>query len=106
MNTLHCIVPALKTSRSKVIFQNIAGPSTLVKRVKLLGKKINVIYSFMNKQTFLDIEERALLNIDKCPLQLFCVTFIPSAFYKAPELEETGARLLNNNRLVICDIFA
>ena len=59
----------------------------------------------MNKQTFLDIEERALLNIDKCPLQQFCVTFIPSAFYKAPELEETGARLLNNNRLVICDIF-
>lgn len=60
----------------------------------------------MNKQTFLDIEERALLNIDKCPRQQFCVTFIPSAFYKAPELEETGARLLNNNRLVICDIFA
>ena len=62
----------------------------------------------MNKQT-LDIEERALLNIDKCPsnpFQQFCVTFIPSAFYKAPELEETGARLLNNNRLVICDIFA
>lgn len=53
----------------------------------------------MNKQTFLDIEERALLNIDKCSLQQFCVTFIPSAFYKAPELEETGARLLNNNRL-------
>ena len=59
----------------------------------------------MNKQTFLDIEERALLNINKCPLQQFCVTFIPSAFYKAPELEKTGARLLNNNRLVICDIF-
>ena len=51
----------------------------------------------MNKQTFLDIEERALPNIDKCPRQQFCVTFIPSAFYKAPELEETGARLLNNN---------
>ena len=65
-----------------------------------------MIYSFMNKQTFLDIEERAFPNIDKCPRQQFCVNFIPSAFYKAPELEETGARLLNNNRLVICDIFA
>ena len=54
----------------------------------------------MNKQTFLDIEERAFPNIDKCPRQQFCVNFIPSAFYKAPELEETGARLLNNNRLI------
>ena len=25
----------------------------------------------MNKQTFLDIKERALLNIDKCPLNSF-----------------------------------